>query len=99
MFHGELKLGADSQGKQHGDASTAGKQQIVIFEHTRIPDSPLATNVLLKGFLGHIAKGATLMSPCYYLDTFESKIECIWANNHPRYEIDPLNGLHDFMFD
>ena len=35
---------------------TAGKQQIVIFEHMRIPDSPLATNVLLKGFLGHIAK-------------------------------------------
>ena len=61
MIHGELKLGADSQGKQHGHAGrrapqVSSKQQIVIFEHTRIPDSPLATNVLLKGFLGHIAK-------------------------------------------
>ena len=40
-----------------------------------------------------------MMSPCYYLDTFESKIECFWANNHPRYEIDSLNDLHDFIFD
>jgi hypothetical protein len=57
-FCSQLKLGTDSQGKQHGHAgqraSTAGKQQIVIFEHTRIPDSALASNVLLKGFLGHI---------------------------------------------
>jgi hypothetical protein len=30
------------------------------------------------------------MSPCYYLDILKSKIECLWANNHPRYEVDPL---------
>jgi hypothetical protein len=32
------------------------KQQMVIFEHTRIPGSDFFTHGLLKGFLGHIAK-------------------------------------------
>jgi hypothetical protein len=32
------------------------KQQVVIFEHTRIPGSDFFTHGLLKGFLGHIAK-------------------------------------------
>jgi hypothetical protein len=51
-FCSQLKLGTGSQGKQHGHAGQrapqVSKQQIVIFEHTRIPDSALAINVLLK---------------------------------------------------
>jgi hypothetical protein len=38
------------------------------------------------------------MSSCYYFDALKSKIECLWANSHPRYEFDSLNDLHDFLF-